>query len=157
MTVGGALGRGWRRLRRGRPRDEGRAIVEFVFLGVLVLVPLIYLVLVVARIQAAAYAVTTASREAGRAFTTAATEAQAPVRADVAAALAFDEFGFPHEGRLDVECDATPCLHADAHVTVTASVQVVLPLVPAFLADSLPVSVPVSATHIAPVDRFRVP
>ena len=44
----------WIRLRAGRA-DQGRAIVEFVFLGVLMVVPLIYLVLILGRVQAAAY------------------------------------------------------------------------------------------------------
>ena len=50
--------------------EQGSAVVEFVTLGVLLLVPLIYLVLTVARIQAGAYAVSMAAREAGRAFVT---------------------------------------------------------------------------------------
>ncbi len=154
---GRRLRRRWPSVRSGQPRDGGRAIVEFVFLGVLVLVPLVYLVLVVARVQAGAYAVTTASREAGRAFTTSATEAEAPARAHAAAGLAFEEFDFADAGQLDIVCDASPCLHADGHVTVTASLQVSLPLVPAFLEGALPVSVPMSATHVAPVDRFRAP
>lgn len=155
MSAIGALGRRIRVARR-RPCDEGRAIVEFVFLGVLVLVPLVYLVLVVARVQAAAYAVTTASREAGRAYTTSATDAQAPGRAYAAAGLAFEEFGFAEGGRVELACDGTPCLRADGRVTVTASVEVTLPLVPALLASAVPVVIPVSATHVAPVDRFRV-
>ena len=44
----------WGRLKAGRA-DDGRAIVEFVFLGVLMIVPLIYLVLILGRIQAAAF------------------------------------------------------------------------------------------------------
>lgn len=55
------------RLRLTR-RDEGRAIVEFIFVGVLLLVPLIYLVIAIARVQAAAFSVSTAAREAGRAL-----------------------------------------------------------------------------------------
>ena len=35
--------------------DEGRAIVEFIFLGVLLLLPLVYLVLTAARLQAASF------------------------------------------------------------------------------------------------------
>ena len=40
---------------RGRRRDEGRAIVEFIFLGMLLLLPLVYLVLTAARLQAASF------------------------------------------------------------------------------------------------------
>ena len=70
---------------RVRRRDSGRAIVEFLVVGLLVLVPVVYFVVTLARVQAAAFAVSTASREAGRAFTTATTEGNAYVRAEAAA------------------------------------------------------------------------
>ena len=76
------------RLRLGGA-DSGRAIVEFVFLGVLMLVPLVYLVLTLATVQAAAYSATTAAREAGRAFTTAQSEGESMPRARAAAIPAF--------------------------------------------------------------------
>ncbi len=135
-------------------RDDGRAIVEFVFLGVLVLVPLIYLVVIVGRIQAAAFSATTAAREAGRAFTTSSTEGEAAARARAAATLSFEDFGFQDSSGLDLSCDGTPCLRPDGRVTATASVIVPLPLVPAFLEGALPLSVPVSSTHVSTVDRF---
>ena len=43
-------------------------MVEFVFLAVVLLVPLVYLVITVARIQAGSLAVEQAAREASRAF-----------------------------------------------------------------------------------------
>ena len=49
-------------------RDDGNAVVEFVFVAVLVLVPLIYLVVAVARLQQSRLAVTSAARDAGRAI-----------------------------------------------------------------------------------------
>jgi len=60
-------------------RDSGRAIVEFLVVGLLLLVPVVYFVVALSRVQAAAFAVSTASREAGRAFTTADREGSAPV------------------------------------------------------------------------------
>ena len=81
----GALARG--RPARGRqPGDAGNALVEFCVLGVLMLVPVVYLVLVLGRVEAAAFAAQRAAREAGRAFVTAADVAQARSRADAAAA-----------------------------------------------------------------------
>ena len=41
---------------RWRSTDEGSAVVEFVTIGVLMMVPLVYLVLCLGRVQAAAYA-----------------------------------------------------------------------------------------------------
>lgn len=141
-------------VRRLGRRDDGRAIVEFVFLGVLLLVPMIYLVIVLARVQSAAFAVSTASREAGRAFTTAADDRSARSRAQAAAALPFEDFGFGGEGALEISCDAAPCLRPEGRVTTIATVTVALPFVPDFLASALPTSIPISATHVATVDRF---
>ena len=62
-----------RRLRRTATRtsgEQGSALVEFVFLAVLMMVPLIYLVMVLARLQAGSYAASAAVREAGRAYVT---------------------------------------------------------------------------------------
>ena len=144
-----------RRLRaRLSRRDDGRAIVEFLVVGLLVLLPLIYLVVALARIQAAAFAVSAASREAGRAFTTAATDAEAQPRAQAAAAISFGDYDFGTAGRVAIDCDGTPCLRPQGRVRIVASVEVRLPLVPDFLAGALPASVPVSATNVATVDRF---
>ena len=65
--------------------DRGSAVVEFVILAVVLLVPLIYLVLCLARVQAGSYAVAQAAREAGRAFVTAADDGSAEARSRAAA------------------------------------------------------------------------
>lgn len=49
-------------------RDNGRAIIEVVFLAVLLLIPVLYLLISVLRLQAATFAVTQAARDAGRAI-----------------------------------------------------------------------------------------
>lgn len=53
--------------------DAGRAIIEVVFLAVLMLIPVLYLLISLLRIQAATVAVTQAARDAGRAIDTAPT------------------------------------------------------------------------------------
>ena len=137
-------------------RDErGSAVVEFVALGVLLLVPLVYLVLMLARVQAGAFAVSQAAREAGRAFITAPAGSTAAARARAAARISFDDHDFADTGRLTISCAATPCLSPDARVTTTATVAVPLPLVPAFVRGMVPLSVPVTASHVSTVDRFR--
>lgn len=129
-------------------------MVEFVFLGVLMLVPLVYLVLTAARVQAASFAATLASREAARAFVTAADGSDAQRRARAAAALAFGDFAF-HEGtRLDLHCDGSPCLRPDGMVTARSSIVVNLPLVPDFIAERVPAAVTISSTHVQSMDRF---
>jgi hypothetical protein len=140
----------------GRLREEqGSAVVEFVALGVLLLVPLLYLVLMLARVQAGAFAVSQASREAGRAFVTAPTGETAAARAQAAARISFEDLDFADTGRLSIVCRSTPCLSPDARVRTTATVSVPLPLVPSFVRDVVPLTIPVTASHVSTVDRFR--
>jgi len=134
--------------------DAGGAVVEFIVIGVLLLVPLVYLVLTMARLQGGAFAVSTASREAGRAFTTATQDADGYGRAQVAAAMSFADYGFGDEAHLALSCDGSPCLRPEGRVRAIATVEVRMPLVPDFLAAAVPASIPVSATHVATVDRF---
>ena len=43
----------------------------------------------------------------------------------------------------------------DARVETTARVTVPLPLIPAFARDVVPLDIPLSASHLSTVDRFR--
>lgn len=140
--------------RAGGDGEQGRAVVEFVFLGLLLLLPLTYLVLTLARIQGAAFSASLAGREAGRAFVTATNDDLAHARARAAANLAFEDFEFDREATLTVTCDGTPCLRPDGVVTATAIIDVPLPLIPDVLAGSLPTSVTISSTHVATVDTY---
>jgi hypothetical protein len=121
---------------------------------VLVLLPLTYLVLTVARIQAASFSASLAAREAGRAFVTAASEEDGLARARSAAALAFADFDFGADAQVAVTCDRTPCLRPQGVVSSTATIAVRLPLVPDLVADRVPSTVTVSSTTITTVDRF---
>lgn len=146
--------------RGGLRRDEtGSALVEFCVLAVLMLVPLVYLVLALGRVQAAGYAAQGAAREAARAYVTARDDASGRERADVAAAVAAADQGFgdPSLVDLDLWCAAEPCLVPDGRVAVRTSVLVVLPGVPRFLDAVVPARVQVTADHVATVDRFRTP
>ena len=83
---------------RGRRTDRGAATVEFLFLGILVLVPLLYLVIAVFEVQRNAFAVTQAAREAGRAFSTADDTASAEDRARYAMTLALADQDLTPDG-----------------------------------------------------------
>ena len=135
-------------------RETGRAILEFIFLGILLLLPLTYLVLTAARLQAASFSASLAGREAGRAFVTAPSDDEGYARARAAAFLAFTDFSFDDGSEVAVACDGSPCLRPEGSVTSTATIEVQLPLVPDFLAARLPASVTISSTHVASVDRF---
>lgn len=141
--------------RRPAAGERGSAVVEFVFLAVLMMIPLIYLVMMLGRLQAGAYAAATAAREAGRAYVTAQTETAASDRATAAARIAFEDQGFGGNGRVTLECDGTPCLRPEGRIEATAEVTVPLPLVPSFARSVIPLEVPLSAAHVSVVDRFR--
>ncbi|WP_338748244.1 pilus assembly protein [Janibacter alittae] len=141
---------------RSRLVDEGgSAVIEFSWLAVLLLVPLVYLVLCLARLQAGSYAVTQAARESARAFVTAPDDVSARARSHVAADIAFVDQGFGGQGEVSSSCTASPCLSPGALVTTRAAVAVPLPLAPAFLDGVVPLEIPVSATQVAPVPEYE--
>jgi hypothetical protein len=136
--------------------ERGSAVVELVILEALFVIPLIYLVLTLARVQAGAFAVATASRDAGRAYVTAPSVAAASERAQAAARIAFEDQGFAAgAGAIDLRCDDSPCLQPGAHLEVVAHLKVSLPLVPGFARAVVPLDVTLQASHVAAVDRFR--
>jgi Flp pilus assembly pilin Flp len=156
-SLRGRWGPGIRWPAEGWADDSGSAVVEFCLLAVLMLVPVVYLVLALGRVQAGAFAAQGAAREAGRAFVTAQDEGSARGRADAAAAIAFADQGFrdPSQVGIDIGCAASPCLAPDQRVTVRSRVLVVLPGVPRLLDRLLPARLEVTARHVATVDRFR--
>lgn len=131
--------------------DEGSAAVEFLAVGLLLLVPIAYLSLTLGRIQAATFAAESGAREAARVLATTGQEE----RAQVAVALAVTDQGLsPEVTRIDVECEADPCRTPEAEIAVTVALAVDLPLVPAFLTAAVPLEVPVQVRRVAVVDRF---
>ncbi len=151
-----------RRLSRRRPpwgfADDGSAIIEFTILGVCVIVPLLYIVLALMQVQSAAYAVTQAAREAGRAYVLAPTPAIGQARAQAALRLALTNHGLaPDAARLTLRCRGGACLTPGSTITVDVDMAVDLPLLPAGLAASTGASIPVTSTHVATVDRLRSP
>nr|WP_307802653.1 pilus assembly protein [Cellulomonas dongxiuzhuiae] len=148
----------WVGLREWSDRDGGSALVEFLGISLVLLVPTVYLVLVLGRIQAATFAVEGAAREAARVYVAADDAAQGASRAVTAVEVALADQGFDDDpaGALDVRCSADPCLTPGAEVAATVQVRVPLPFVPTFVGDVVPLEVPVSAERVAPVDTYRV-
>lgn len=133
--------------------DRGSALIEFAFLGVLLSIPLLYLIVTLARLQAGAYAVTTAAREAVRAYVTSPQPALAAPRAQAASRLAFADQGFA-DGSVAMSRSGGACLSRGSQVRSDATLQVQLPLIPGFLRAVLPTDVTRSATHTETVDTY---
>jgi Flp pilus assembly protein TadG len=124
-----------------RRDDRGTAVVEFVFVAVLVMVPLVYLIVAVASVQRNSLAVSQAARDAGRAFVTSDSTEEAQLRVAAAVRLALADQGLPDDVEIrfvaaGASCDSTaiaPQLAAGARFTVCVTRRVRLPAVPSVL------------------------
>lgn len=131
--------------------DDGNALVEFSYLAIVLMVPLVYLLLTVFQVQRASFGVTEAARQAGRAYATSEDTASGLARARVAAGLAMGDQGLTCDGCLT---SVSGSLEPDGQVQATVEHFVRLPV----LGSLLPAGrggVRVDATHVAQVDRFR--
>jgi hypothetical protein len=139
-----------------RDDESGTAIVEFVFLAILLMIPLVYVVLTAVSVQRAAFAQTAAAREAARAYATAGSDAEGERRAEAAVVLAMRDQGidWAPTGRV-IECGA--CSYAPGSAfSVDLGTVVRLPFVPDWMCGSRCVAgISVSAHHRERVDCFN--
>jgi len=155
------------RLRSCRRGDRGSATVEFVFVGVLVFVPLFYLAIAAFSVQGNVLATTQAAREAGRTFATAPDIPTGVSRARYAVRLALGNHGIDDAGTTLRFVDlATPCsaggpaapnpgaasLNAGAAFVICVVSTFDVPAVPGWLESS---SNTFTARYVVTVDRFR--
>ena len=139
-----------------RPRGEdGNALVEFVYLAVLLMVPLVYVLLAAFQVQRAAFGVTEAARQAGRAYATAADPASGRERARLTTSLALSDQGIDDAPEPEVEDPGGFAPGSRVRVTVRAVVP--LPVIGLLLRGDLAPTIPVSATHDEVVDTFQAP
>lgn len=141
--------------RAARPTgDDGNAIVEFLGVALLLLVPVVYLALTLGRVQATTFAVDGAAREAARAITTATDERDAEERALAAVGLALADQGVDADAATSttVTCDGD-CMAPGATVTVRVGVSAPLPGT-SWLQGAVPLAVPVTATATAVRDSW---
>jgi hypothetical protein len=144
------------RMRRagGDGGTDGAATIEFIFLAIVLLVPFVYAVLCVFEVQRAAYALSSATRESGRAFVTASGGDAGAARARDAADLVLRDNGLEQGARPSISCSSDPCLTPGGRVAVALTVQVRLPLLPAWGHGGTG-SIRVHAEHVELVDEFR--
>jgi hypothetical protein len=139
--------------------DAGSAVVEYIVLGVLLLVPLLYVILLLGRIQAAAFATDSSARAAARAFASADDEISGRSRALAAVRLGLRDQGFEDDPAAagTVSCSASPCLTPQGRIGVRVSVHVGLPGAAALVGDLAGTVATVRSEQTAVVDRFRRP
>ncbi|WP_258068603.1 hypothetical protein [Arthrobacter sp. N199823] len=112
-----------------RGLETGSAIVEFIFLAVLLMVPVAYLILTVGQIQGGAYATVGAADQAAKVFVLHNDLPAAHLAAEQAVRLAVQDMGFdPDAAVLSISCDPG-CATAGATVRAHVELRVELPLV----------------------------
>ena len=144
----------------GDAGQDGSAILEFIFIAVLIMVPLVYLIVTVAVVQRSTLAVTQAARQAGRAFATANTTAEGLARAQIAASLALQDEGIDEQPTLHYVNAGAGCgdpaiapeLTAGATFTICVTRSVQLPGVPTLIAGRGVTTVGEFVVH---VDDYR--
>ncbi len=144
-------------VRRSTRGEQGSALVELVWLGVLLLFPLLWIVMTVFEVQRGAFGVSAGARAAARAYVLAPTDAVGRQRAEAAARAALSDQGLD-EAPLEivVTCDSPTrdCHAGTSVVTVRIGSRVDLPLMPDALGGNTP-TFALAASHTLPVGTFQ--
>ncbi|WP_234988198.1 pilus assembly protein [Demequina sp. NBRC 110056] len=155
--------------RVGLRDDAGGALVEFLGVTVLLLVPLVYAAIAIAQIQAATYAAEGSSAAAARGAALAIIEeldggasdaeavATARARAAAVVELAADDFDVAGARDVLVRCGAAGCTGEDGEVLVDVVFSVPLPGMPSFMSGVIPLEVEVSASSKADAGLLWAP
>ncbi|MDH2413959.1 hypothetical protein [Nocardioides sp. CER19] len=139
-------------------RDErGSALVEFSWLAILLLVPLVWVVVSVFTVQRGAFAVSAAARAAGRAYALADSDRLGEARARQAAQQALADQGLD-AAPLDLRVTCRPYPH-DCHagtsvITARVASRVALPWLPASFGLGRPVFA-LDSSHTVPIGQFQ--
>lgn len=137
--------------------DRGSASLEFLVAGLLMLVPLVYLMLTLGTIQSASLAVEGAARQAARVFVQAPSTAAGQQAVARALELALADQGVEVSSTsISIACAPRPdaCHTRRGWVTVTVVAQVPLPLVPPVFDLRVPLALPIEAAATQQVSRF---
>jgi len=145
---------------RGVPAGEddperGSAALEFILIGLLLLVPLVYLIVALGLIQGQSLGAEAAARHIARAVATSSDAVDARGRADAVLAAVSDEYDLD-DVQLSVSCTpaGAECPRAGATLHVIVRTTVTLPLVPPVLGLDGLAAIPVEASSAQKVSRF---
>jgi hypothetical protein len=139
-----------------RRTERGNAVVELFWLGILLLVPIVWIVLSVFEVQRGAFGVSAAARSAGRAFALAPDDATGTERAHAAAAVALEDQGFEDGWDIDITCAPLDYCHTGgAVVVVRIDSHVSLPFLPDVLGDDATFAI--HGEHLVPIGQYQDP
>ncbi|WP_348639572.1 TadE family protein [Microbacterium aurantiacum] len=137
--------------------DDGSAALEFITVGVILLVPLVYLVLALGVIQEQTLGAEAAARHTARVISQAPDAETAAARSDAVLAGVIDEYGLDADA-VQVSISCTParaaCPSAGATMIVTVRTSASLPLVPPLFGLDRMATVPLEASAVQKVSRL---
>lgn len=139
-----------------RTDERGSAIVEFCWVGLMLFIPVTWIVLSVFEVQRGAFAVNGAARAAARAFALAPNDEIGKARAQSVVDRTLADQGSEGQiGKVDVVCqrELPTCHSGTALITVQIDSSVQLPFMPRFLSDGLG-DFDLDATHTVPIGQF---
>lgn len=138
--------------------ETGSASLEFLTVGLIMLVPLVYLVLALAAVQAGSFAVEGAARHAARIAVQSGASGHAASRNEAvqrAVAVTLADYGIDAgDSSVALACGGTGCDSPGSRITVTVRARVSLPLVPDVLATTPISSVQLESRATQTVSRF---
>jgi Flp pilus assembly protein TadG len=137
--------------------ERGSAALEFILVGMLLLVPLVYLIVSLGLIQGQSLGAQAGARHIARALSTAENPEAARGSADLILRSVVDEYALdPETVAVSLECRpaGADCPEAGATVIVTIRTHVGLPLVPPVLGLDRLASIPIEASAVQKVSRF---
>ena len=137
--------------------DDGNALVEFTYLAVLLMVPLVYVLITVFLVQRAAFGTTEAAREGARAYERAGGADLGEQRARDAITLALKDQGVVEAPAVGFDCEGTPCAGPGGRVKITVTYWVKLPVLGAVFGDARRGAIKVEASHVEFGDRYAAP
>src|SRR5699024_2095062 len=135
--------------------ESGTALIEFSWLAIVLLLPLVYIMIAVFDVQRASYGVSAASQARAQACVSSSSVDTASGRAYTTARLTLRAHSVP-PADISVECrpSARACLEPGSSVRVTVVARQPLPLTPRILGEQL-AAVTVDASHIEPYGTYR--
>ncbi|HSL38029.1 MAG TPA: hypothetical protein VK883_14500 [Arthrobacter sp.] len=111
--------------------QRGSAVVEFTFLSLLLMVPLVYFIITMGQLQGGSFAVVGAADQAAKVFVAQTDAAAGRAAAEQAVLLALADHGHAaSNARVETSCAPADCMAAGSAVTVTVHLTVPLPFVP---------------------------
>lgn len=112
--------------------ESGSSLIEFILLGVVLLIPLVYFLIAVSTVQAAAYAGAGAADQAAKVYVSSAQEGSArEMSSEAAVEAALADFDIDaSQATVALECPSGSCGNDGDIVAFTVEIRVSVPFVP---------------------------